>query len=103
MRGPPPRDLPTGGGARRPCERRRRRRSRRRPARSSWAGAARQHDMDAQALVGVELSPNRAALRLDDGPADGQPHAKTGCLGGDEGLEDILEIALLDPDARVPN
>ena len=36
-------------------------------------------------------------MRLDDGPADRQPHAETRRLGGDEGLEDALEIASLTP------
>ena len=37
----------------------------------------------------VDRGLQAAAVRLDDGPADGQPHAQTARLGRDEGIEDL--------------
>src|SRR6266536_5760360 len=59
--------------------------------------------MDAQTRARIAHGSNRAAMGLDDGPADRQPNAETRRLGGGEGLEDALEIALLDPNASVPD
>jgi hypothetical protein len=48
-------------------------------------------------VVGVGLGVDAAAVRLGDGAADRQAHAEAARLGGDEALEDLLEIHLVAP------
>src|SRR5215475_2057974 len=45
-----------------------------------------------RALVGVVLRQKTPAMSLDDGPADGQPHAEPVALGGVKRLKDLVEI-----------
>src|SRR5215510_5357189 len=45
--------------------------------------------------------PKAPTMSLDDGPADGQPHAEPVALGGVKRLKDLLEILAAHPRAAV--
>src|SRR5687767_15297342 len=90
--GQPP-AAPPGGSVRRDAP----------PHRASSGGQA---EADARPVL-ARREPDAAAVRLDDGPRDGQPEA--GAVGAPrglaaaavEGLEDALEVGLADPVAGV--
>ena len=72
----------------------------------SWSYAprprlGRQLDVSRDPPVGVAGHPDPSTVRVDDRPADRQPHAEPSGLGGDEGLEDALELRLLQAGAGI--
>jgi hypothetical protein len=61
-----------------------------------------QHEMQGGAAVEVVVGrPQASAVGVRDRPADGQPQAEALALGGEERLEDPLEVALRDSGAAV--
>src|SRR5258706_12908389 len=60
-----------------------------------------QLDMDAEAAIRIGARPHAAAMSHDDRAADGEAHAQSLGLGGDEVLEDMLELCVPDPGAGV--
>src|SRR5262245_27233017 len=55
----------------------------------------------AAAAVGVGSAGQVPAVRLDDAPADGQAHAETLGLGGEEGVEDAISDLGLETDPGI--
>src|SRR5262245_54324270 len=75
-------------------------RGRKRPAARSRAGQAHQ---EAGAVPWARLDGQHSAVPVDDVAHDGQaePRAVSGWLGGEEGLEDSIQIFVLDAHAVV--
>ena len=65
------------------------------------AALRRQSDPEDGAPRGVVLAPDATLVRLHDRAADGEPHAESLLLGGEEGLEDPIEVALGDAFAGI--
>jgi len=55
-------------------------------------GFAGQGELKRCAPTGVCDGPQAAAMRFDDGTADGQSHAGALRFGGEEGIEDLLRL-----------
>ena len=51
-----------------------------------------QFKMEDRAAFGMRLCPQPSAVHGDDGPADGEAHAEAVRLGGEEGLEQTLDV-----------
>src|SRR6266576_5180955 len=49
----------------------------------------------------IRLCPQPAAMGVDDGPADRQPHPRSAGLGGVESLENALEMRRIDARPRI--
>lgn len=61
----------------------------------------RQCELKACARPGVVNSPQPATMRFDDRAADGQPHAGTMGLGGEERREDLVRRVHGETGARI--
>src|SRR6185295_3118009 len=61
----------------------------------------RQMNMQGQTTILVPGCPDTAPVSLDNGPADGQPHAQPFRLGAHEVFEDPLQFGLVHTGAAV--
>src|SRR5262245_41464195 len=68
-----------------------------------WRCPGRELDRERRALAGLALDVDRAAVALDDSQADreAETRAADGRLGGEEGIEDPIEVVGGDSDAGV--
>src|SRR5688572_1759689 len=57
--------------------------------------------MHAKTAVAISSCPDAAAVGVDDGTADGEPHSQSLGFGGDEALEDTLQLGGSYADASV--
>ncbi len=51
-----------------------------------------EREAESEAGVGIFFGGEAAAVSLDDGAADGEPHPHARGLGGEEGFEELLEL-----------
>src|ERR1700740_1548475 len=64
-------------------------------------GLVRERELKRRAASCVSVRPQTTAMRLDDGPADREPHAGALGLGGEECAEDLVYVLSGEPHASI--
>src|SRR5207247_5861693 len=91
----------SGAGPRPFAAKRRRRPRTRRLWPRSWCSlpGEGQREVEGGSAAGVRTGPDAAAVRLDDGFADGQAHSHASGFGGEEGVEYPADLPRIETNA----